>query len=191
MSYTDAQVGRILNELERLDLAKETIVVLWSDHGWNLGEHTLWCKHSCYETSMHIPLIIRVPGVTSGQTTAALVESIDLYPTLSELCGLESPHHLTGRSVVPLFSNPDQSWKEFAIGRYKQGDTLRTAEYRYTEYTQPTGKMLGRMLYDHRADAEEDHNVIDQKSLSSEIDELGKLLNAQKGQSQKKPSKSR
>jgi iduronate 2-sulfatase len=191
VSYTDAQVGRILNELERLDLAKETIVVLWSDHGWNLGEHTLWCKHSCYETSMHIPLIIRVPGVTSGQTTAALVESIDLYPTLSELCGLESPHHLTGRSVVPLFSNPDQSWKEFAIGRYKQGDTLRTAEYRYTEYTQPTGKMLGRMLYDHRADAEEDHNVIDQKSLSSEIDELGKLLNAQKGQSQKKPSKSR
>lgn len=191
VSYTDAQVGRILKELERLDLAKNTIVVLWSDHGWNLGEHTLWCKHSCYETSMHIPLLIRVPGVTSGTLTDALVESIDLYPTLSELCGLDAPKHLEGRSVVPLLKNTSDRGKGFAIGRYKQGDTLRTDHFRYTEYSQNDGTMLGRMLYDHRIDAEEDHNVVDKQALSGEIGDLGKLLNDNKGKGRKKPDKTR
>ncbi|MBD3675022.1 MAG: sulfatase [Planctomycetaceae bacterium] len=181
VSYTDAQIGRVLEELERLELADETIVVLWSDHGWNLGEHTLWCKHSCYETSMHIPLLIRVPGVTDGDRTDALVESIDLYPTLAELANLERPKHLAGRSLVPLLTEPQQTWKPFAIGRYRQGDTLRTVDYRYSEYTQPNGKTLGRMLYDHRTDPEEDKNIVDVNALSAEVERLGALLNKEKG----------
>ena len=185
VSYTDAQIGRVLEELERLKLVENTIVVLWSDHGWNLGEHTLWCKHSCYETSMHIPLLIRVPGVTDGEKTDALVESIDLYPTLAELAGLPQPKHLAGRSLVPLLSEPQQMWKPFAIGRYRQGDTIKTDHFRYSEYTQPNGKMLGRMLYDHRLDPEEDHNVVKMNALSSEVTRLSTLLKENKGKSRK------
>jgi arylsulfatase A-like enzyme len=140
---------------------------------------------------MHIPLLIRVPGVTSGTSTDALVESIDLYPTLSELCGLDAPKHLEGRSVVPLLKNTSDRGKGFAIGRYKQGDTLRTDHFRYTEYSQNDGTMLGRMLYDHRIDAEEDHNVVDKQALSGEIGDLGKLLNDNKGKGRKKPDKTR
>jgi arylsulfatase A-like enzyme len=189
VSYTDAQIGKLLDELERLDLAGKTIVVLWSDHGWNLGEHTLWCKHSCYETSMRIPLLIRVPGVTTGQRTSALVEAIDLYPTLSELCGLEIPDHVQGRSLAPLLTDPGQTWKEFAIGRFQKGDTLRTANFRYTEYTQPNGKLLGRMLYDHRIDGEEDHNVVGKAALKDEVIALRRSLREHKGKPSPKKAK--
>jgi len=189
VSYTDAQIGKLLEELERLELADNTIVVLWSDHGWNLGEHTLWCKHSCYETSMRIPLLIRVPGVTTGQRSSALVEAIDLYPTLSELCGLAIPEHVQGRSLAPLLTNPDQTWKEFAIGRYQKGDTLRTADFRYTEYTEPNGKRLGRMLYDHRSDSAEDHNIVGTAALKDQVEALSRSLNEHKGKPNPKNKK--
>ncbi|GAG86290.1 unnamed protein product, partial [marine sediment metagenome] len=106
VSFTDAQIGKVLDELEKLGLAEDTIVILWGDHGWNLAEHTMWCKHSCFETSMHAPLIVRAPGVTKGgQRTKALTEFIDIYPSLSELAGLPLPAHLQGKSLFIL--NPD------------------------------------------------------------------------------------
>jgi iduronate 2-sulfatase len=158
VSYTDAQIGKLLDELDRLGIAGNTIVILWGDHGWNLGEHTLWCKHCCFETSMRVPLVVRAPGFEGGKSTAALVEYVDVYPSLCELAGLPLPEHLEGRSFVPLMHDPDLPWKA-AIGRYVSGDTIRTDGYRFTEYANKQGKPIARMLYDHEADPGENVNV--------------------------------
>jgi arylsulfatase A-like enzyme len=176
VSYTDAQIGKLLDELERLRLAENTIVVLWGDHGWNLGEHTLWCKHCCFETSMHAPLIVKSPGTEGGKKTRGLTEFIDIYPSLSELAGLPLPDHLQGRSFVPLMKHPDQQWKAAAIGRYRNGDTIRTDQLRFTEYTGAKGSFLARMLYDHGADPGEDVNISEQKSNEQVVETLTKQL---------------
>jgi len=104
VSFIDAQIGKLLAELDRLKLADNTVVVLWGDHGWNLGEHGLWCKHANFETSVHVPLVIRAPGMPTGRSTAALSEFVDLYPTLCELAGVPGPDHLQGASAVPLLA---------------------------------------------------------------------------------------
>lgn len=162
VSYIDAQIGRLLDELQRLELTDNTIVVLWSDHGWNLGEHTLWCKHCCYETSMQIPLIVKAPGVAeSGQRRQELIESIDLYPTLCELAGLPRPDHLQGRSFVELMQAAQADWKPVAVGRFQNGDTIRSDRYRYTEYTRADGRWIANMLYDHTTDPEENVNIVE------------------------------
>ncbi len=165
VSYTDAQIGELLDELDRLGLAENTIVVLWGDHGWNLGEHTLWCKHSCFETSMHAPLIVKSPGIAGGKRTPGLTEFIDIYPSLCEMAGLSLPEHLQGTSFVPLMKNPGQSWKQSAIGRYQNGDTIRTDLYRFTEYTNAKGAQTAVMLYNHDADPGEDVNITGKREI--------------------------
>ena len=181
VSFTDAQIGRILDELDRLDLTKNTIVILWGDHGWNLAEHTLWCKHSCYETSMRVPLIIRAPGFQGGLKTDGLTELIDVYPTLSELAGLPIPSHVQGRSFVPLMKNPAAPWKAQAIGRFTNGDTIRTDTHRFTEYTDRQRGPVARMLYDHRADPGEDVNVAEQPTNTGIASQLTERLRSGKG----------
>ncbi|MGZ0174530.1 MAG: sulfatase [Planctomycetales bacterium] len=170
VSYTDALIGKLLGELDRRELSDNTIVVLWGDHGWNLGEHALWCKHSCYETSMQIPLIVRAPGIKGGQRRSGLIESIDLYPSLCELAGLPLPGHLQGRSFATLMRDADTEWKSAAVGRFQNGDTIRTDAFRFTEYTDKKGKLTSRMLYDHTADPHEDVNV-----TASRKDAVGEL----------------
>lgn len=164
VSYTDAQIGKLLNQLDRLELTENTIVVLWGDHGWNLGEHTLWCKHSCYETSMQIPLIVRAPGLSAGQRRTGLIETIDLYPTLCELTGLPQPKHLQGHSFATLMKNAGADWKSAAVGRFQNGDTIRTDSHRFTEYTNKQGQQTSRMLYDFSTDPHENANVADRQS---------------------------
>ena len=177
VSFTDAQVGRLLNALDHLGLAKNTIVVLWGDHGWNLAEHTLWCKHSCFETSMHAPLIVRAPSVTSGnQRTPALTEFIDLYPSLCDLAGLPAPEHLEGESFVPHLKDPALPGKAFAIGRFKKGDTIRTEKFRFTQYFNAKGKPTGRMLYDHQNDPGENVNVAEHETQSDRVKNLATQL---------------
>src|SRR6185295_5075786 len=106
VSYMDAQLGRVLDELDRLGLASNTIIVLWGDHGWHRGDHGMWCKHTNYEQATRIPLLVIAPGVTKpGTRSGALVETVDLYPTLTELAGLPTPKNpqpLEGKSLVPV-----------------------------------------------------------------------------------------
>ncbi len=189
VSYTDAQIGKVLDELDRLGLAENTIVVLWGDHGWNLGEHTLWCKHCCYETSMRAPLIVRGPGLPAGQQTAGLTEFIDIYPSLCELAGLPIPEHVQGRSFVPLLHDPDGAGKAMAVGRFQSGDTIRTAQYRFTEYTNPAGVPQADMLYDHDGDSGETVNLSERAEHADTVQELLRQLHATKGQNspRKKP----
>lgn len=181
VSFTDAQVGRVLAELNRLDLDDNTIVVLWGDHGWNLGDHTLWCKHSCFESSMHAPLIVRAPGIQGGTKTNALTEFIDIYPTLCELAGIEKPRHLEGRSFMPLMHDVDTPWKTAAIGRFQSGDTIRTDQFRFSEYADRNGRTTSRMLYDHQNDPLENANVAEQSQYSQRVEALTTRLSNEKG----------
>ncbi|NQV27508.1 MAG: sulfatase [Rhodopirellula sp.] len=179
VSYADAQIGKLLDELDRLQISDNTIVVLWGDHGWNLGEHTLWCKHSCYETSMQIPLIVRAPRIKGGQRRSGLIESIDLYPSLCELAGLPLPDHLQGSSFATLMKDADSEWKSAAVGRFQNGDTIRTDSFRFTEYTDKKGKRTSQMLYDHAADPHENVNVVKVEAESAK--ELAGKLSDLKG----------
>jgi iduronate 2-sulfatase len=172
VSFADAQIGRVLDALERNGLAKNTIVVLWGDHGWQLGEHGMWNKHSCFETSMHAPLIMRVPHdhtIKPGTRIAALTEFIDIYPTLCELSGLPIPTQVQGTSTVPLLKNPQAPWKSFAVGRFGAGDTIRSDHFRYSEYRDKTGNVTGEMLYDHRTDAGENTNIVNGHAKTPEL----------------------
>lgn len=160
VSSIDAQVGKLLDELDRLGLGDKTIVILWGDHGWQLGEHGLWCKHSCFETSMRAPLLVRTPGLPGGIARGAPVELIDIYPSLCELAGLPLPEHVEGTSFVPLLrSGGATAAREVAVGRFKNGETIRTDRYRYTEYLRPDGQLISRMLYDHQDDPDETVNI--------------------------------
>lgn len=170
VSFMDAQVGRVLAELDRLKLRDNTIVILWGDHGWKLGEHDAWAKHSNVENDTRVPLVISAPGMASaGQHTAALVEFVDVYPTLAELAGLPLPGHLEGSSFKPLLADPKQSWKTAAFSQYPRkvakqnlmGYSMRTDRYRFTRWvlTADHSKVKAVELYDHQADPQENTNI--------------------------------
>jgi arylsulfatase A-like enzyme len=179
VSFADGVVGSVLDELEKLELDDDTIVVLWSDHGFKLGDHGAWAKHSNVELDIHIPMLVRAPGRTpAGGRTKALVESVDIYPTLAELTGLTPPDDLEGLSLTPLFSKPDRVWKEAAFSQFNRGGknaetlgrTVRTKDFRYTAWIEAnTGKMVAQELYDHRNDPNELVNVASDASYKAEL----------------------
>ena len=183
VSFVDAQVGRLLDELDRLSLANRTVVVLWSDHGYQLGEHGMWCKHTNFETSVRTPVMIHVPGQKArGRKTDALVELIDLYPSLADLCGLPMPDHLEGTSFAPLIENPDRLWKTAAFSQYSRGAmgrSIRTDRYRFNEWvSQKTSKVVAVELYDHQTDPGENHNIANDPANSRLIEKLRGRLHA-------------
>ena len=188
VSYMDAQVGRLLNELDRLGLRKNTVVVLWGDHGWQLGEHGSWCKHTNYETSTHAPLIISVPGQkNAGQKTAALTEFVDIYPSLVDVCGLPMPEGLEGSSFKPLLEDPKRPWKRAAFSQYPRqipgqgrgmGYTVRTERYRLVEWSVPGREFREYELYDHQADPGENVNLAKQPEHAARVKELAAILHA-------------
>ena len=153
VSYADAMIGKILDSLDRLGMSENTIVILWGDHGWQLGEHTLWCKHALFRTSLNAPLILRAPGYKSGQRSSALVEFVDIYSTLCELAGIEAPDHLQGRSLVPVLKNPNAEFKQAIFSRYQSGEAVKTKNLSYAQW--PGG---AEMLYDHDNDLDENVN---------------------------------
>jgi iduronate 2-sulfatase len=174
VSYVDAQIGRVVEELDRLGLAANTIVVLWGDNGWHLGDHGMWSKHTNYEEATHIPLLIIAPGIAkSGTRTRALAETVDLYPTLCELAGLPKPslpQTLDGRSLVPVLKHPSRDSKEavfhvFPRTRREDGQILgravRTARYRLVEWKKPStaSETADLELYDYLADPLETRNL--------------------------------
>ncbi|MCE2694212.1 MAG: sulfatase, partial [Verrucomicrobiaceae bacterium] len=123
-SYMDAQLGKVLDALDSNGFAENTIIVLWGDHGWHLGDHGMWCKHTNYEQATRIPVIVAAPGVQPGQRTQALVETVDIYPTLAELASLPAPAKLDGRSFASVLKNPGTSTRNHAIHVYPRGEGL-------------------------------------------------------------------
>lgn len=134
VSFIDAQIGRILDALDETGMADNTVVVLLSDHGWQLGEHRLWSKNSNYEEAIRVPFMIAAPGITHGNKSEALTELVDIYPTLCELTGLAIPEHVEGVSMVPLLRGPNRRWKSAAFTVWQGSLTMRTDRYRLTRY---------------------------------------------------------
>lgn len=188
VSYMDAQLGRVLAELDRLGLRKETLIILWGDHGWKLGEHDAWCKHSNCENDANAPLIVSVPGMkNAGAHSRALVEFVDIYPTLCELAGLPLPTHLEGVSFKPLLEDPNRPWKSAVFSQYPRsqqgglmGYSMRTDRYRFTQWVNRNdpSKVEASELYDHQTDAQENQNIAPRPEHASLMKELADQLAA-------------
>jgi iduronate 2-sulfatase len=185
VSYMDAQVGKILAELDRLDLRKDTIVIIWGDHGWKLGEYSEWSKHTNFELDTHVPMIISDPDLPKGIRTSALTEFVDIYPTLTELCGLPLSEGMEGTSMVPLFTDPKRPWKKAAFSQYPRkknkimGYSMRTDQYRYNEWIdQGTKKIVAKELYDLKNDPLCKECIVDNPENIELIVSLHEMLTA-------------
>ena len=184
ISYMDAQLGRVLDELDRLGLSSRTIVVLWGDHGWKLGEHDAWCKHSNTENDTHAPLLLSVPGMKHvGGASDGLVEFVDIYPTLVDLAGLPQPAHLEGTSFRPLLEHPERAWKTAAFSQYPRGlddgrklmgYSMVTARYRFTAWVprREPNRIEALELYDHEVDPQENVNVAARPEMAGLVEQL-------------------
>ena len=184
VSYMDAQLGKVLDEVKRLGLWDNTAIVFWGDHGWKLGEHNAWSKHTNFEVDTRAPLLARVPTMKAqGKSTPALVEFVDIYPTLCDLGGLDTPAHCEGSSFAPLLANPDLPWKAAAFSQYPRGNVMgyavRTERYRYIEWRDRNSQAVqARELYDHATDAQENVNAVEGanatllSALSGQLDGL-------------------
>jgi len=190
VSFVDAQIGRLLDALDKFGLRENTVVVLWGDHGWHLGEHNIWGKMTNFEESTRVPFIVSYPGMKhKGAKLNAFVELVDIYPTLSELCGLPMPK-LEGTSMVPVLASPERKWKKAAFSQYprnlnakgqgRMGYSIRTDRYRYTEWRKwddPSAPALLE-LYDHKNDPGENHNLAGDAASKKIIQNLSRMLQA-------------
>ena len=186
VSFMDAQLGRVLDELDRLGLRENTLIVLWGDHGYHLGENGLFTKMTNFEHGTRVPLLVSHPGMkTAGKSTRALVELVDLYPTLAQLCDLPLPKHLEGTSFAPLLEKPDQPWKKSAFSQYLRtgkpphtGRSLRTDRWRYTEWHDLKGKPTGVELYDELNDPQETVNLANDPPHTEALKQLAAQLHS-------------
>lgn len=191
-SYTDAQVGILLNTLDSLGILKNTVIVLWGDHGWHLGDHDLWEKHTNFEQATRAPLIFAAPNFKPGRTTS-LTEHVDIFPTVCQLAGVPIPSQLEGKSLVPLMKNNTATVKEFSVSQYPRklnkkemeklgytsnkimGYSLRTDKYRYTIWmsdftgkdTFSENKIYATEMYDYVKDPLEKVNVVNDKNYKA------------------------
>jgi iduronate 2-sulfatase len=176
----DAQVGRVIARLDELGLAKSTIIALWGDHGWHLGDHGMWCKHTNYEQAAHIPLVVIDPRAKERGTKAeSLVESVDLYPTLCELAELEVPRKLDGTSFAKVLNDPGAATKDAVLHAYPRGKRIgravRTKRYRLVEWKE-AGADLNTAeyeLYDYESDPGEMKNLAGERpEIVAELKEM-------------------
>jgi uncharacterized sulfatase len=181
VSYMDWQMGRVLATLDKLRILEKTIVVFWGDHGWHLGEHHRWHKRSLFEESARAPLLVAAPGRKgNGKGSRALVEFVDIYPTVAELGGLKGPANLEGQSMVPLLDNPNRKWKSAAFTQVSApngivGRGVRTDRYRYIRWE---GPHPDEELYDHRTDPREFTNLTRKPEHAVEVKRMRQVLDA-------------
>ena len=158
VSYIDALVGKLMNELENEGLAKNTIVVIWGDHGWHLGDDLVWGKHTIFEWSLRSAFIMKIPEAKGGKTITKIVNTTDIYPTLMELCGTPVDHPLDGSSLTGLMKNPNSNkWRNTAYSYFRNGVSLRTERYRLTKYFRKEMPVIE--LYDYITDPNESKNI--------------------------------
>ncbi len=178
VSFVDAQIGLIIDELERQSLADNTIIVFTSDHGFHLGEHGIWDKRSLYEESARVPLIVFAPGKQGGASSARIVELVDLFPTLAELCGLPTPDGMEGTSFVPLLTDPARAWKKAAFTltiKSKKSPLYRSVRTERYAYIEGAGTDPAE-LYDHQTDPAELKNLATDPAYRKTVAEMKRML---------------
>jgi arylsulfatase A-like enzyme len=197
VSYVDACLGRLMEGLRRLGLDRDTIVVVWGDHGWKLGEHGSFCKQTNYNIDTRVPLIVRAPGMQkAGSSCDALVELVDLYPTMCDLADIEIPGNMEGTSFEPLLTDPDREWKSAVFSQYHQrpkvtpdgkrymGYSMVTRTHHYVEWhywdndAKKAGELVARELYDNVADPHENVNIANLPDNKQLVEKLSKQLAA-------------
>lgn len=175
-SYIDAQIGRIMDALEELELRDDTVVVLVGDHGWSLGEHGLWAKHSNFEKALRVPLIISSTKGKNNTISQSVVELVDLYPTICALSNNPIPEHTDGKSLLAELKDPNKIYRNSAMVRWKKGETLIADNYFYTEWHNNNG-VFAKMLYDHKTDPGENTNLAADNTHFKLVDSLSIILN--------------
>jgi iduronate 2-sulfatase len=187
ITFADAQVGRIVDAVDRLGLAENTVIVFTSDHGYHMGEHGYWQKTTLFENATHVPLIIAAPNSkAAGQATQCPAEMIDFYPTLADLCGLDAPANLSGVSLKPALNDPSARPRKDALTQYDVGYSLRAGQYRYTEWGENGAQ--GAELYDHNSDPEELTNLAGSPESASIVKRLSTRLRERIADAQKQPT---
>jgi arylsulfatase A-like enzyme len=182
VSFADAQVGRILDELKALCLDKNTVVVLVGDHGWSLGNHGDWCKHSNFEVVNNTPLIINAPGIKKGVKLNQIAELVDIYPTICKLAGLPVPAQAEGNSLdILLKKGKDKKWDNSAVIKWHEGITLMTPNYNYTEWIDKNDKIVSQMLFEPKNDKAENKNLANEPAQKVTLDALSQQLRANRG----------
>ncbi len=183
VSFIDAQVGKILEALEANGLKENTIIVFWGDHGFKLQDHGCWNKHTTFEIDNRVPFIVSAPGMKKNAVSYSLTEALDIYPTLADLCGLEIPVHLQGKSIVPLLKDTDARVHDAVCSIYPKRDrevlaySVRTEKYRYTEFVElSSGNILEKELYDLSNSRQEVENVVDVDNYKDELPYLSGLV---------------
>ena len=179
-SYADKLTGDVLAELERLGLADNTIIVLWGDHGWHLGEHNFWGKHNTMHLAIRVPLIVKVPGKKPG-ASSSLVETTDIFPSLCALIGITAPATVQGRDFSALLDDPQKPFHEAAYSRFLSADAVITDHFSYTRYE--GGK--SEMLYDLSKDPQENRNLAGDPKYAETIATMKKLLKKRQDQAKK------
>ncbi|MDC3132831.1 sulfatase [Flavobacteriaceae bacterium] len=178
VSYMDALIGDLMANLDALGLRENTTVILWSDHGYFLGEHTFWCKHSTLHEGVQIPLIISAPGYTKNQTTESFAELVDVYPTLCELAGITPPSYLHGQSLVPILENPETEVKNEIYTRYIKGETVLDKNYSYTEFVNNDGDPYQNVLFDMIKDKKQNTDISDVPANAKLVEKYQQKLQA-------------
>lgn len=183
-SYTDAQIGRVLDALEEAGLAENTIVVVWGDHGYHLGDHGLWSKLTNFEAPTRTLLMISAPGMSAGKQCRTMTEFVDIYPTICDLAGVDAPEVIDGVSLKPVLKNPRKQVKEYAIMQANrqeiQGYSIRNERYRYVEWVRgfktclpfDPEQIVGCEFYDYEADPLETTNAIDDPKCKRQIEKM-------------------
>lgn len=181
VSYVDVLIGKIVTQLHELKLDKNTIVLLVSDHGYHLQDHTFWAKFTSYRTAMRVSLLMKTPDMQQGTQTDALVELVDVYPTLVELCGLTPPkNQLVGKSFAPILKHPELKGKGHVFIKRGNGFTIKTPQYAYTEFIQVSDNtMITNMLFDHIKDPDENENVVNAPEYAAVVTQLQKILHTE------------
>jgi iduronate 2-sulfatase len=188
VSFVDTQIGRLINALKENGMDKNTIVILTSDHGWKIGEHAMWCKHTNYEIDARVPLIIKTPENQTGRIEQSFTELIDVYPTICNLAGIPTPDDCEGKDLSAWLKNANTAPHPYAISQYKRsrktggdviGYSVKNTGFRYTEWiNSETKKVVASELYNHNLDPDENTNVVENPEYKSNIEELSKIIHA-------------
>lgn len=185
ITFADAQIGRILDGLDDAGLTENTIIVFTSDHGYHMGEHGHYQKTTLFENATRVPLVMAGPGISEDAASASMAEMIDFYPTLADLAGLQAPRYLAGVSLAPTLAEPSKATRQSALSHYKNGYSLRTPEFRYTQWGEDGS--AGNELYDHKSDPGEMKNLADDPNYAGTVQSMREAIRSRITDAKVKP----